>query len=122
MSEHSWNPYVSFGIDNEKIYILIEYATNNQSIRIHHHDWIVCNSRGDLDFAMVPYSELSSTLASYLYLDLKNRPAVHNFLKSGPPGESVVDLTTDRPSCIQSLVTMIMNKIFPIYNNFIQHY
>jgi hypothetical protein len=121
MSEHSWNPYVSFGIDNEKIYILIEYATNNQSIRIHHHDWIVCNSRGDLDFAMVPYSELSSTLASYLYLDLKNRPAVHNFLKSGPPGDRVDDRVGGAAS-IQNLVATIMNTVFPIYKNFIQHY
>ena len=119
MSEHSWVPYVSFGVDDEKIYILIEYAMNNQSIRIHHDDWIVYNSRSDLDFAMVPYSELSGTLESYLYLDLKNVPAVHNFLKSGPPagGPDGCGLAS-----IQSLVTIIMNTVFPIYNNFIQHY
>jgi len=115
MSEHSWFPYISFGIDDGKIYILIEYATNSQSIRIHHNDWFICNSSGAIDFTMIQYNELSSALDSYLYLDLKNRPAVQNFLKSGPPGDGNV-------SSIQSLVTSITNTVYPIYNNFIQHY
>ena len=121
MSEHSWFPYVSFGVDDEKIYILIEYVTNNQSIRIHCKEWFVCNSQGDIDFEMVPYNELSIALDRYLYLDLKNRPAVHNFLKSGPPGDRVDDRVGGAAS-IQNLVATIMNTVFPIYNNFIQHY
>lgn len=119
MSEHSWFPYISFGIDDEKIYILIEYATNNQSIRIHCKEWLICNNAGDIDFTMVPYSELLEALDRYLYLDLKNRPAVHYFLKSGPPGDGN---TYEGASSIQSLVTSITDTVSPVYNNFIQHY
>ena len=107
----SWRPKISFGIENNKLYILLKYFKNNISIFLKHGEWDVNTE----EFYMLPYDQIQPALTRYLHTDLKNRPAVRDFLKSGPPGADMSDSVDD-------LVKMIVGQTRQEYYNFAQQY
>jgi hypothetical protein len=64
------------------------------------------------------YDDVKVTIKNYLYLDLKGRPAVHSFLRAGPPGDNYGNNDTND---IIELADLLASSIENKYNQFISH-
>ena len=91
----SWLPDIYFGVRDGKLLIYIKFGDYPTCLR--HDNWIISDNMGDLDLSQIEFARIRPGLSEFLYLDMKARPRVHEFLASGPPGDgnslnTVVDL------------------------------
>jgi hypothetical protein len=107
----NWRPHISFSYETTTLCIILSYH-NDTSVKIQHPSW------NTLINGFPSYNDVKITIKNYLFLDLKGRPAVHAFLRAGPPGDNDGNYDThDIVELAELLASSIENK----YYQFISH-
>ena len=111
---NTWYPKISFAIFRNQLHICLDYnGQYGNKLTITHHSWII---HDDFDnIYEIDLQDIKDALYNFLYLDLKGRPAVQEFIKSGPPGGGV-------DGNVNELVEGIVNSVDKIYREFIANY
>ena len=112
MYVNNWRPRISFSYEMNVICVILSYY-NDTSVKIQHPSWNPVLNGFPL------YNDIKQSIKNYLYLDLKGRPAVRDFLHSGPPGDHSGDYDIDK---ITELVELIASSAESKYHKFINNY
>lgn len=105
----------NLNLDQDVLYLRLKYP-DTSLVTICYNSWNLLNVDSTCTDIKNSFAVVNDSLERFLYLDLKNRPAVSQFLQAGPPGDYIKRCDKS----IQELAILLTKNAYNEYIKFVK--